>query len=72
MNEDILKGKWNQLKGELQKEWVKLTDSDVDQIEGELTRLQGVLEEKYGQSSDEIKKKIKEFINRFDEDISTS
>ena len=29
MNQDILKGKWKQLKGNLRKTWGKLTDDDV-------------------------------------------
>ena len=53
MNEQIFKGKWNQLKGEVQKEWGKLTNNDVDQIEGELTRLKGTIQVKYGQSKEE-------------------
>ena len=32
MNEDILKGKWNQFEGEIQKEWGKFTQNDLDQI----------------------------------------
>ena len=34
MNTDILKGKWKQLKGKTQQQWGKLTDKDVDIIEG--------------------------------------
>ena len=39
MNEDILKGKWKQLKGDVQKEWGNLTDNDIDKVEGEVTKL---------------------------------
>ena len=65
MNEHILKGKWNQIKGEVQKEWGKLTHNDLDQIEGELTRLQGVIQEKYGHTSEEVKAKIDEFMEKY-------
>ena len=34
MNEDILKGKWTQLKGQMKKQWGKLTDDDLDVIDG--------------------------------------
>ena len=67
MNEQIFKGKWNQLKGEVQKEWGKLTNNDVDQIEGELTRLKGTIQVKYGQTKEEVDQKVNEFVTRFNE-----
>ena len=66
MNENILKGKWNQIKGEVQKEWGKLTDNDLDHIEGELKRLQGVVQEKYGYTSAEVKTKVDKFLKKYD------
>ena len=34
MNEDTLKGQWTQLKGRVREQWGKLTDDDLDQIQG--------------------------------------
>lgn len=34
MNQDIIKGKWSQLQGKLKEKWGKLTDDDVNQLEG--------------------------------------
>ena len=34
MNEDILKGKWHEMKGEVKKQWGKLTDDDLKTISG--------------------------------------
>ncbi len=68
MNEDILKGKWNQLKGEVKKEWGKLTDNDLNKVDGEITRLMGVIQEKYGHTADEIKQKVNKFLARLKED----
>lgn len=48
MNWDILKGKWDQMRGSIQREWGDLTDSELDEIRGERTRLIGKLQEKYG------------------------
>jgi len=61
MNEDILKGKWTQLKGDIQKNWGKLTDDDLDMIEGDATKLAGILQEKYGMAKDDAEKAAKEF-----------
>ena len=67
MNEDVIKGKWNQFEGELQKEWGKLTDNDMEQLKGEAKLLKGKLQEKYGHSSEEAKKQIDKFKQRYSE-----
>ena len=41
MNEDRLKGKWNQIKGELKKKWGKLTDDDLMYGEGHVDKMIG-------------------------------
>jgi uncharacterized protein YjbJ (UPF0337 family) len=35
MNQDTLKGQWMQLKGKARSRWGKLTDDDMDQIQGQ-------------------------------------
>lgn len=35
MNKDILEGKWEQVKGNVQKKWGQLTDEDLDIIKGD-------------------------------------
>ena len=50
MTEDILKGQWKQLKGQIQKQWGKLTDDELDEIEGNKDILIGKLQERYGYS----------------------
>ena len=72
MNEDILKVKWKQFQGEVQQEWGKLTDNDVDQVKGELKLLVGKIQEKYGTNVEEAKKQIDDFLKKakdFDEDL---
>ncbi len=64
MNEDILKGKWNEMKGEVKKKWGKLTDDDLMVISGEKEKLVGVLQTKYGYAKDNAEKEYKEFIDR--------
>ena len=61
MNSDIIKGKWEQLKGSVQKQWGELTDDEVDQIEGDATKLSGLLQERYGKSKDEAEREVDEW-----------
>ncbi|HKM26511.1 MAG TPA: CsbD family protein, partial [Thiopseudomonas sp.] len=48
MNSDIFAGKWKQLKGQVQARWGKLTDDDLDVVEGHSQYLAGKLQEHYG------------------------
>jgi uncharacterized protein YjbJ (UPF0337 family) len=61
MNKDIIEGKWSQIKGDIQKQWGKLTNEDLNVIKGDTKKLAGKLQEKYGWSKDKAMKKIKEF-----------
>lgn len=65
MNEDILAGKWKQMKGEIKSWWGRLTDDDVDQVEGRFDVLSGILQERYGysrqQAEDEINRRVAEY-----------
>jgi uncharacterized protein YjbJ (UPF0337 family) len=61
MNIEELKGKWSQLKGEAKKQWGKLTDDDLDQVEGEREKLVGKVQERYGVARDEAEKQVDEW-----------
>lgn len=60
MNKDIFEGKWEQVKGNVQKKWGKLTNDDLDVINGDATILAGKLQEKYGLTKDEVEKELKD------------
>ena len=61
MNTDILEGQWKQLKGSVQTEWGKLTDDELDQVEGDANKLAGLIQERYGKSREEAEQAIEEW-----------
>lgn len=61
MNKDIFGGNWKQFKGEVQKQWGKLTDDHFDQVQGDRKKLAGKIQEEYGISKDEAEKQIDDF-----------
>jgi uncharacterized protein YjbJ (UPF0337 family) len=61
MNEDIYKGKWEQIKGGVQKQWGKLTNDDLDKINGDRKKLAGRLRELYGIAEDDAEKQLKQW-----------
>lgn len=62
MNSDILKGKWKQLKGQVQAQWGKLTNDDLDRIEGHSEELTGVIQERYGYARDRARREVDAFL----------
>lgn len=62
MNIDILKGKWQQLKGEARQQWGKLTDDDLDQVQGDSEKMIGKLQERYGYARDEAEREVDSFL----------
>lgn len=61
MNNDIIKGKWKQLSGSIQKQWGKLTDDDMREAEGNREYLSGKIQERYGIAKDVAEDQIKEY-----------
>ncbi|MDR3566712.1 MAG: CsbD family protein [Syntrophobacteraceae bacterium] len=64
MNVDILKGNWKQAKGKVKQQWGKLTDDDLEIIEGKRDELIGRLQERYGITRDEASKQVDDFYSR--------
>lgn len=68
MNENILEGKWMQLKGTIREKWGDLTDDDIEQIAGKRDKLAGVLQERYGYTELEVEREIDDFLSHWDDD----
>lgn len=58
MDKNILKGKWNKIKGKLKEKYGELTDDDLTFAEGKFDEMLGNIQEKTGKSMDELKKDI--------------
>lgn len=64
LNEDQFKGKWKQFKGELKKKWGHFTDDDLLYIEGRRDKLDGKIQERYGDRKDEVKKWVDDWFEQ--------
>jgi uncharacterized protein YjbJ (UPF0337 family) len=64
MNQDTFAGNWKQFKGKVQQQWGKLTDDDLDIIEGKQTELVGKVQERYGVAREEAEKEVEEFMRK--------
>ena len=64
MNEDILEGKWKEMRGQIKEWWGKLTDDDLEQAAGNTEQIIGLLQQKYGytrqSAEEEFNRRMKE------------
>ncbi len=61
MNKDIFQGNWKDLKGSVQKQWGKLTNDHLDQINGSREKLSGAIQKNYGVAREDAEKQMKEW-----------
>lgn len=66
MNWDRIEGNWKQFQGKVRQQWGKLTDDDLDVIDGHREELSGRIQEVYGVSKDEAERQIERFSGTLD------
>ena len=64
MNTDVLAGQWKQIRGKVQEQWGKLTNDELDQINGRRTELVGLLQERYGYAKDRAEREVDSFMSK--------
>lgn len=66
MNADVLKGKWLQVKGSIKEKWGQLTDDDLNRVSGNVDRLIGLVQERYGYQKEEAQRQVNAFLSQYD------
>lgn len=61
---NVMDGKWKQIKGRVKQQWGKLTDDDLDKIEGNREELVGRIQEAYGKNRQEVEKEVNSFFDK--------
>ncbi len=56
-----IKGDWNIIKGNLKQKWARLTDDDLQFIEGKQDELLGRIQRRTGESREAVEAAIKEY-----------
>ncbi len=62
----IIRGRWPEIKGELQKVWDTLTDNELEETCGNIEDVQELINQKYGDTMEICGRKVLEIFQRFD------
>jgi len=60
INQQVLEGNWNEIKGKLRTRWGQLTDDDLTQAHGEVDKLVGTIQRKTGEGREAVEKYLNE------------
>ena len=60
MNTLEMKGNWNVVKGKLKQKWAKLTDNDLEFVEGKEDELLGRIQKRTGETRERVEKAVDE------------
>ena len=63
MDWNRIEGNWKQVKGHVKEKWGKLTDDELDVINGRREQLEGKIQERYGIAKDQAKKDVDAWYN---------
>jgi uncharacterized protein YjbJ (UPF0337 family) len=64
MDWNRVEGNWKQMKGKVKEQWGKLTDDDLDVINGKQEQLEGRLQQRYGYAKDQAQKEVNDWYGR--------
>jgi uncharacterized protein YjbJ (UPF0337 family) len=65
MNWDQVEGSWKEYKGKAREKWGKLTDDDLDVVNGKRDQLVGRIQHHYGIAKEIAERQIDEFLSGF-------
>jgi len=63
MNWDQVEGNWKQFVGKARAQWGELTDDDLARARGSREQFEGVIQERYGDTKEEVREKVNKFLD---------
>ena len=66
MNWEQIEGDWKQMKGRVKQRWAKLTNDDLDAIDGKREELIGKIQKLEGIARERAEREVDEFMKRLD------
>lgn len=72
LNQHQIEGKWTEIKSGVRNLWGEITDDDLEKAKGNIQSIAGIVEEKYAETKEDIKKKLDKLMDSFDNDTDKS
>lgn len=64
MNWNQIEGSWNEFRGKAKRQWGKLTNDDLDEIDGRRRELEGILQKQYGYGQEVAKEEVESWLRK--------
>ena len=72
LNQEQINGKWDEIKGGVRNLWRDVTDEELDQVKGNIQSVSGIVQQRYSESKESIKKKLDTLMDSFDNETDKS
>jgi uncharacterized protein YjbJ (UPF0337 family) len=72
LNQEQINGKWSEIKGGVRNLWGDITDEELDQAEGNIQSVSGIVQKRYNETKESIKKKLDTLMDSFDNETDKS
>ena len=67
MQADVMQGQWQHIHGKVRERWSKITNDDLDRIEGHPDQLASLIQERYGYARDRAEQEVDTFLREMND-----
>jgi len=68
MNREQMAGNWRAMRGRVKEQWGRLTNDDLDVIQGKHDQLVGKLQQRYGKERDQVERDVDRWLGTIEPD----
>jgi uncharacterized protein YjbJ (UPF0337 family) len=65
LNEETIKGKWKEIKGEIRTQWGNMTEDELEKSSGNINSIAGLIQQRYGAKKEEVQEKLNNILAKF-------
>lgn len=72
MDRQQFEKKWDQIKGKIRPKWNKLSDEEINKMNGKFDRFLELMKKKYGFNRQQVEKELRNWVVEFDSEKKSS